>query len=128
MEKQPPAAQMSLFPIANQGLFSNNYLEKHLPTSPAWSQHDAKLATIFAGVKDAYRAAAEVSGSRSLHYTTHETLAPFKCRLDHNRDSYLAGGINDPQLRRAFGRHLFGRPSHRGIRRLWTDDRAADTC
>jgi hypothetical protein len=61
MEKQPPAVQPSLFLTANQGLFSNNYIEKRLPTSPAWSQHDAKLATIFAGVKDVYRAAAELN-------------------------------------------------------------------
>jgi hypothetical protein len=52
---------MTLFAVANQGLFSNNYIEKHLPTSPAWSQHDAKLETIFAGVKDVYRAAAELN-------------------------------------------------------------------
>jgi hypothetical protein len=54
MEKQPPLVQPSLFLTANQGLFSNNYIEKHLPTSPAWSQHDAKLERIFAGVKDGH--------------------------------------------------------------------------
>jgi len=46
MEKLPPVVQSSLFLTANQGLFSNNYIAKHLPTSPVWSQHDAKLATV----------------------------------------------------------------------------------
>jgi hypothetical protein len=60
MMRTDTSIQTSLFPIANQGLFSNNYIEKHLPTSPAWSQHDAKLETIFASVKEVYRAAAEL--------------------------------------------------------------------
>jgi hypothetical protein len=72
--RQTDPEEMPLFMISNQGLFSNNYIEKHLPTSPAWSQHDAKLATIFAGVQDAYRASAELNLGPGEEDQLRETL------------------------------------------------------
>jgi hypothetical protein len=60
MTRTGTSIQTSLFPVANPGLFSTNYLTTHLPESSAWSQFDSKLEAILASVRDAFRVAGEL--------------------------------------------------------------------
>jgi len=54
-----PAGQHSLFPISNQGLFSNNYLINHLPLEDYWVKDEARVRAVFERVKQAY---ADIAG------------------------------------------------------------------
>lgn len=46
--------QTSLFFLNNQGLFSNNYLEHHLPEAPLWREQKERAGEAFEAVKKAY--------------------------------------------------------------------------
>jgi hypothetical protein len=46
--------QTKLFLWNNQNLFSNNYLEHHLPTTSLWKAQKEKVSDIFDAIKKAY--------------------------------------------------------------------------
>jgi hypothetical protein len=80
---------MTLFSIANQDLFSKNYVEEHLPQSPVWSQFDSKLSAIRAGVKEAFDATSELNlGPGEEDQLRHTLITPvlellgFECAVE----------------------------------------------
>jgi hypothetical protein len=62
--------QTNLFVWNNQNLFSNNYLEYHLPTSSLWKEHEEKAITAFEQIKNLYEATKPLNFGPGLEHNS----------------------------------------------------------